>query len=294
MMLAWILMLAPPTTPAPSTADLRQLAEDHARAERFTLAGETYLQLARRPDVRPRDELYNAHTHFENAFLVGSGAEHLCRALRIAERVLADGAFNDEQEHIFWREVADFDLSQLADDARTSGRPNCRYDAAGHPRPPVLLLTDADIPPRPPPAAEYVQTAERLPAPTRLPVDERRQRARTAAGATLTGLGVGMLGSMVLALAGQRAHAGTMSAMIDQAQTRGRDFTLAEQTRFERLYDDARQLRSAALGLGIAGAATLTTGVALLSTRGRGHRRALAISPFGGPLGAGGTFRLEF
>ena len=152
MMLAWILMLAPPTTPAPSTAALRRLAEDHARAERFTLAGEIYLQLARRPDVRPRDELYNAHTHFENAFLVGGAAEHLCRALRIAERVLADGSFNDEQEHIFWREVADFDLAQLADDARTSGRPNCRYDAAGHPRPPVLLLTDADLPPPAPPA----------------------------------------------------------------------------------------------------------------------------------------------
>lgn len=248
MMLAWILMLAPPAAQDLSTADLRRLAEDHARTERFALAGETYLQLARRPDVRPRDELYNAHTHFENAFLVGSGAEHLCRALRIAERVLADGVFGDEQEPIFWREVADFDLSQLADDARTSGRPNCRFDAAGHPRPPVLLLTDADLP-RPPPSSPAPPAPQPPPArPAALP---------TCRGLLITG-GV-LLGTAAALGGGATAAFVRRDALVDQERA------LAANAAALGYADTATLNAQAALGDGIRAAHRLMLGTAITS-----------------------------
>lgn len=249
MMLAWILMLTPPAAPDLSTADLRRLAEDHARAERFTLAGETYLQLARRPGVRPRDELYNAHTHFENAFLVGSGAEHLCRALRIAERVLADGVFGDDQEPIFWREVADFDLSQLADDARTSGRPNCRYDAAGHPRPPVLLLTDADLPPPPPPSSPVPPAPQ--PAPAR-PATKPPGRGLLITGGVLLGTAAALGGGATAAFVRR-------DALVDQERALAADAAALG-------YADTATLNAqAVLGDGIRAAHRLMLGTAITS-----------------------------
>lgn len=295
MMLLSIWLFTSAATPTVPTGELRQLAEAHTQARRYVEAGETYLSLAHRPEVRVRDELYNAHMSFENAYRSGSGVQHLCRALRLAEKVVTDGVFDDQDQGVFWGEIVDLDLTELAKDATTNHRTNCRFDATGRKRAPVLLLADADFPSETGPTAERQQAPSPSVSPPQRPTTvDRRRRASTAAGATLTGLGAGLLGSMALALAGQRRDAAMMSAMIDHAQAAGRDFAVREQTRFERLYDDARLLRSAALGLGITGAATLTTGIALLSTRGRILRRAVAFRPYGGLLGAGATFRLEF
>ena len=285
MMLAWILMLAPPAAQDLSTADLRRLAEDHARAERFTLAGETYLQLARRPDVRPRDELYNAHTHFENAFLIGSGAEHLCRALRIAERVLADGVFDDDQEPIFWREVADFDLSQLADDARRSGRPNCRFDAAGHPRPPVLLLTDADLPP-PPPSTPAPPTPQPPPA---LPATHPSGRGLLITGGVLLGTAAALGGGATAAFVRRDALVDQERALAANAAALGYADTATLNAQAA-LGDGIRAAHRLMLGTAITSGITAGTAAVLLAIGAHRRRSRIDVQPTLGGLLIHGRF----
>lgn len=265
---------------------LRAAAEAHEEAARYLDAAAAYLRLAEQPGVARLDELSHAHDAFFAAYANARPASaadpwHLCRALFLAESTVREDRFRDEQQRLYWKQTAALDLQKLKADAEKYGRPNCRHDAAGRTHGPVLRLARVSVASEPP-----------RPAALR-PEAGRRWRAHTAAGASLTGFGLGLMGVLVAALDGQRRSGEAMSAMVREAKTADRDFTPAEQGRFEGLYRDALLFRGAAIGLGVAGATSLVTGVALLATRGK-SRRALALHPFGGPLGAGVRLRLEF
>jgi hypothetical protein len=81
--------------------------------------------------------------------------------------------------------------------------------------------------------------------------------------------------------------------MTSMANAEGRDFTADEWQEFNAIRDEGRQVRGAAIGVGVAGAITLSTGVALLATRKRASRK-FAVQPYGGPLGGGMVLRLRF
>jgi hypothetical protein len=75
----------------------------------------------------------------------------------------------------------------------------------------------------------------------------------------------------------------------------GRDtFTDGEWQQLQQLRDDGLQLRNAAIGVGVAGVISLTTGVALLATRKTASRK-FDLQPHGGPLGGGAVLlRVRF
>ena len=296
MMLACLLALAlqPGASQGPtmSTAELRALAEEHENAERFVEAGEAYLELAHRSDARPRDALLGAHTNFDSAFIASGDARQLCRALQIAERVVRGGGFDDGEQAKFWAEVVEDDLARLAEDAKKNNKANCRFDAAGQRRKPVMLLAD-DAPPRVP--AENVETASpvALPMPPGLtPRDARRTRARTAVGGTLLGLGLGFIGLTTAAAVTHGIQLAALDRLRDRAPAHG--LGEAERNDVSLLTADAIDSRAAAIGLGAAAAATFIPGVVLLARRHRVWRRGVAFVPHGGPRGAGAVLRLNF
>ena len=278
----------------PAVVAQRAAAEGLEAREMFAEAGDAYAKLAELPAVNRRSELDKAHTNYDSAYLATQNPSRLCLALKIAERVVREGEFNDEDQASYWRDTVDDDLRRLQADARTTQRANCRFDESGSPRALlVATLADEDFAEMSASAAPG-QTVQLDRPPRPLTPAARRWRAQTTSGAVLTGLGLGFLGALAGALELQSQHASAMRRMSATARAENRDtFTDGEWQEFSALRDGGIQLRNAAIGVGIAGALSLSAGVALLSTRKKVNRR-LALHPHGGPLGGGAVLRIRF
>ena len=292
LMLSFLLTQAAPLPREDPVAAQRAVAEAHAARRSFSEAGEAYIKLASMPGVVRRDELDRAHVNLDSAYLTSNITSHLCRALQVAELTIAEGGFEDDQEAKFWQDTRDDDLQRLQADARATGRANCRFLPGGE-RPRVALLAVGEAGPLLPAASGAPMPAGDVR--TRVTTGGRagrRLRAQTAAGAVLVGVGLGSLGLLAGVLDLHRRQAAAMARMNDAATIAG-GFTTAGLQQHDSLYDDALRTRHAAIGLGVASAAALTTGIALLVTRKRAAR-ALAVYPHGGLHGGGATLRLKF
>ncbi len=285
------IVLLPLLLAAPASPDAAELA----LAESFAAAGEMHLKQATASAEHPITEFQAAHTNFDSAYLIDGASVHLCRALAVANLTLRTASFPDEQGRLFWEETRQDDLVRLQKDAAETGRANCRFDATGKPPPPrVALISEADITPRPEPSAPTTDAKHETPTgPSRAQL--RRGQAQTAAGALLTGAGIGMLGLVAGVLELERRRAVEMKGMIITAKAANRDFTEIEVHHFRDLADDWLRGRDVAIGVGVAGLVSLGTGVALLVTRNKKTRtRAYALQPYGGPHGVGALLRLKF
>lgn len=283
----------PPAEP-PAVVAQRTAAEGLEARKMFAKAGDAYVKLAELPGVSRRSELDKAHTNYDSAYLATQDPSRLCWALALAERVVREGEFNDADQASYWRDTVDDDLRRLQADARTTQRANCRFDKSGSPRALIVAtLTDDDFDDESASATEgETVQVDRQPRP--LTPAARRWRAQTTSGAVLTGLGLGFVGALAGVLALQSQYAGAMRRMSAAARAEGRDtFTDGEWQEFNGLRDGGLQLRHAAIGVGVAGALSLSAGVALLATRKKASRR-VALQPHGGPLGGGAVLRIRF
>jgi hypothetical protein len=293
-----ILMLLFAAAPAASPVEPPVVAAQRAAAEAlevraaFAEAGDAYVKLADLPDVDRRGALDRAHMNYDSAYLETNHPSRLCWALGVAEQVVREGGFSDDDQASYWRENVEDDLSRLQLDAKATQRANCRFDAKGAPRKVVLTtLTDDDfteLPPAVGPKDDRLGETPRTPAPV-----SRRRQVHTAAGAALTGIGVGLVGTLAGLLGSQARHATTLREMSAAVRAAGRDFTESEWRDFNAIRDEGVQLRNAAVGVGIVGVVSLTAGVALLATRKRVERK-FAVQPYGGRFGAGAVFRVRF
>ncbi|MBA3546610.1 MAG: hypothetical protein H0T76_09020 [Nannocystis sp.] len=283
-------VLLPLLLAAPASPDAAELA----LAESFAAAGEMHLKQATTSAEHPITEFQAAHTDFDSAYLIDGAVVYLCRALAVANTALRTATFADEQGRLFWEETRQDDLDRLQKDATETGRANCRFDATGKPPPPrVAMIDEADIPARPAPSAPTTDAEHAAPTePSRAQL--RRSQAHTAAGAMLTGAGVGMLGLVAGVLELERQRSLEMRGMIVAANAANRYFTEIEVNRFRGLADDLLRGRDVAIGVGVAGLVTLGTGIALLATRKKTRTRAYALQPYGGPQGVGALLRLRF
>lgn len=273
----------------PDAAELRAQAEGKARERAYAEAGELFVKLAALPGVERRKEMFNAHTNLEAAYLTSHETRHLCRALGVAELVIREDGFKDEQMGQFWRDLVEEDLDRLRADAVKTKRPNCRFGETGNPRSTVPLIADGD----PPPAR--LNMSEK---PVFVPKDERprpsrRYQAHTAAGALFTGVGISFLGLFAGAVGVQIDQVQAIRKQRDLVEGQGRVPTANEQAWAEDRKETALQAQTVAIGVGTAGAVSLATGIALLVTRKR-HARPLALRPFGGAYGAGVLLRVRF
>jgi hypothetical protein len=210
----------------------------------------------------------------------------------VAELALQSGTFAGDEERQSWEETRQEDLDRLRQDAATTGRGNCRF--AGKPAPPRVSMIDPDgALPRMPDSASQVKGSAAPPSRADLG-DVRRWRAHTAAGTVLTTAGLGLLGVLTAVLVLERRWIGEMRGLVGTAQAEGRQFTVDEHRRFGELRDDVFHGADVAIGVGVAGLATLGTGVALLATRKKARTRGYSFQPYGGPLGAGAVLRLQF
>ncbi len=286
-------MLAIPLLSIMFVAPAELSPQDQART--YAVAAEAHLERAPLPGEQQLDEFDGAHKNFDLAYLTAFDPAHLCRALQVAELVLATVAFTDPQPRLSWEEVQRDDIERLREDAAQTGRANCRHDAHGKPaRPRVAVLTDDDFSPPVTPRGSSPADRERLaidpPEPT--PRQRRRWNIQTAAGAIFTGAGVGLIGVLAGAIGLQVRNAAKMRDLANNAAVAG-ELTDVEWDRAAELRADSLQTRNMAIGVGVAGVASLATGVALLATR-KKWPRAVALMPYGGPLGGGAVLRLRF
>jgi hypothetical protein len=235
--------------------------------------GDAYVKLAEMPGVNRRSELDKAHTNYDSAYLATQNPSRLCWALRIAEQVVREGEFNDADQASYWRDTVDDDLRRLQADARTNpaGQLPLRQERVARARPRRhadrrrLRRAGPDRRPgRDPPGSI-------APPPDR---NDGAGAAQTASGAVLgprAGVGRRIRGCARV----QAQHARAMRRMTARRRPRARDFTDASGSNFNNIRDDGRQLRNAAIGVGVAGVITLSAGVALLATR----KRRAASSP---------------
>lgn len=291
MVLFAVAPLASPVEP-PVVAAQRAAAEALEARAAFAEAGDAYVKLSDLPDVDRRGALDRAHMNYDSAYLETNHPSRLCWALGVAEQVVREGGFQDDDQASYWRENVEDDLRRLQQDAKATQRANCRFDASGAPRKVVLTtLTDDDFT-APPVAAAPI--GDRLSDTPRTPtLATRRRQLNTVAGAALTGIGVGLVGTLAGLLGSQARHAVTLREMSAAVRAAGRDFTEVEWADFNAIRDEGVQLRNAAVGVGIVGVVSLTAGVALLATRKRVERK-FCIQPYGGRLGAGAIFRVRF
>ena len=292
----FLFLLAQP--PAANPADAPTVVAKRAAAEAleaqgtFSDAGDAYVKLADLPGVDRRSALDRAHLNYDSAYLTTKNPARLCRALGVAEQVLGEGGFNDADQASYWKDTLDDDLRRLQADAQATHRANCRFAASGSPRTNIIAtLTDDDFAELGPTADPGAPRDTDRPPPTSPAT--RRWRAQTASAAVFSGLGIGFLGAFAGALAIQSQHAKTLQSMTAKAKAESRDFTDTEWRNFNNIRDDGLQVRNVAIGMGIAGAIALTTGVALLVTR-KTASRTLALQPYGGPLEGGAVLRVGF
>ncbi len=293
------LLVQPPATGSEPPAELPAVVAQRAAAEgleaqaMFGDAGDAYVKLAEMPGVNRRSELDRAHTNYDSAYLATQNPSRLCWALKVAERVVREGEFNDEDQASYWRDTVDDDLRRLQADARSTQRANCRFDKSGSPRALVVAtLTDDDF--AEPPASTTRGETPVDPQPRPRAPAARRWRAQTASGAVLTGLGLGFVGALAGVLELQAQYASAMRRMSAAVKAEGRDtFTDGEWQQFNALRHDGLQLRNAAIGVGVAGVLSLSAGVALLATRKRMSRK-FDLQPHAGPLGGGAVLRVRF
>ena len=265
------------------------------QARIYAVVGQAHLERAAVSGEQQLDEFDGAHKNFDLAYLTAYDPGHLCHALQVAELVLATVTFTDPQPRLSWEEVRRDDLHRLQKDAVQTGRSNCRHDAHGEPqRPRVAVFTDNDFSPPVVPRSRSLADSERLaidlPEPT--PRQPRRWNIQTVAGAIFTGAGVGLVGVLAGAIGLQVRNAAKLRDLANHAVVAGA-LTDAERDRAADIRADSLQIRNVALSVGVAGAASLATGVALLATR-KKRPRAVALIPYGGPLGGGAVLRLRF
>lgn len=269
-----------------------------ARAATYAAAGETHLRRATGSPPHLLDELQSAHDGFDSAYLVDGGTVYLCRALAVADLALRTATFSDEQERISWEETRLDDLDRLQQDAATTGRPNCRFDASGQPsRPRVALLADSEPSPlqaTPTPPPPPLPRVDKEPPPGPTTAQKRRTRTHTIAGAVVTSAGIGLLGGLAGVIAVEHQRLTEMRRLINLAEAENRNLDSAESTRFNEISADLLRGRGVAIGVGVASVVTLTTGVALLATRKQPRTRSYALYPYGGLQGAGAVLRLRF
>jgi hypothetical protein len=274
---------APPDLDA-RIAALTASAAAHHDAGAYAAAANDYLKLASLPRADGETALKQAHLNLDAAFVQTSDVVHLCHALGVARRRIAMGGFKSDQARLSWEERAADDEARLA---AVDGR--CP-SASASPPPQLLDVASSATPPR-----------DELPTPTAMPagrasvrldrVGERRRRARTAAGATLTGLGLGFGGLMGLTLA---LHVQQLAALRKANDVPdGFTYPTSDQSMLAKLHDDARLTQAASIGLGVASAVVLGTGIGLLASRRRAPR-SMALVPHGGRHGGGVMLRLRF
>ncbi len=267
------------------------LAPATPTAEDLAAEGEAYLKAAETAD-HPLDVLVDAHASFDSAYLVDGDAHHLCRALDVAELSLQSETFTDDEERRSWEETRQEDVDRLRQDAATTGRGNCRF--AGKPTAPRVSMIDPDgALPRMPESAAQVEDSAAPPSPAGRGV-VRRWRAHTAAGTVLTTAGLGLLGVLTGVLVLERQRIAEMRGMVATAKAEGRLFTGDEDRRFWTLRDEVAHGAGVALGVGVAGVATLGVGIAVLATRKKVRARSYAFQPYGSLQGAGAVLRLRF
>lgn len=280
------IILAVPASTSPEGTPQQQ-------AEIYAAAGEGHLRRAATPGEQQLDEFEEAHKNFDLAYLTAADARHLCRALFAAEVALSTANFTDDQARLSWEEVRRDDLDRLRMDAAETRRSNCRFDAKGGPRPPrLVVMDDADFslmaPPGTSTSAGGDQEVDRAGA---MPM-QRRWNAQTAAGALFTGAGVGLVGVLAGAIGLRVRQAEAMRDIFDDARATG-SLSDADRSRADAIKADGIQTRSVAIGVGVAGAVSLATGVALLVTR-KKVTRPVALLPYGGLLGGGAMLRMRF
>lgn len=279
LILNLVLLFAPATPPA--------------QAETLADAGEAHLRRATAGNTHPLEAFENAHKNFDSAYLLAEDPRYLCRALAVSELALRTANFANEQERVSWEELQRDDLDRLREHATQKQRANCRFDATGKPSRRVALLTDADAPePTTPPRPAPHPTNDPSRSPSRAPT--HRHRAHMVSGALLTTAGLGFLGGFAGVATLELARADEMRGLIRTARTEQRKFTEAEDQRFDALANDLIRGRNTAIGLGVAGFVTLTTGAVLLATRNRTSSRGYALLPYGDGRSAGAVLRLRF
>lgn len=280
------LILSEPPEIDARIAELTASAEAHRDAEEYAAAASDYLTLASLPRADAETALKKAHLNLDAAFVKTGEAAHLCRALAVGRRRVAAKHFKTDQARLSWEETVADDEKRLAE---VGGEEQC--PAAVDPRHQVLLDANVENPKREEPAGPIPAQIE--PAKPRY-IDvsrERKVRARTVAGATLTGMGLGFAGLMGLTLA---VHA-QQTAALRRANDVPDSYTYSEKDAktLTGLHDDAQLTQAASIGLGISSAVVLATGIGLLASRHRAPR-AMAIAPHGGLHGGGLTLRLRF
>lgn len=278
--------------PAPDVdariADLIVSADAHHDAEEYAAAARDYLTLASLPRADGETALKKAHLNLDAAFVKTGEVLHLCRALALGHRRLTAGQFKTDQARLSWEET-------VADDERRLA------DAGGHERCPTatapsraLMLLDADEPATTPPREGPVALASTRVEPSssrQLDLVARKLRARTIAGATLTGMGLGFAGLTGLTIT---VHALQVAALRRaNAVPDGYTYSARDEKMLTSLHNDALLTKAASIGLGVVSAAILGTGIGLLASRRRASR-AMALAPHGGPQGGGLTLRLRF
>jgi hypothetical protein len=283
MTFALLLHLALEAPPDPTSDELAAAAQASHDEGDYTAAAEDYLTLSARPDADRDAALNNAHLNLDAAFVKTGETDHLCRALQIAQARIAQGAFKSDQARLAWEEMKDDDRARLA---AAGGLDQCApVSSSPSPRPIALLAADV-------PTTWNDETKSSPPTP-RHPIDRtsRRARARINAGAAFTGVGVGLAGLMAWALTvhqqqhNQLRRAGSVPD--------GYKYTDEEEAALRELYTDAKLSRAAGITLGLASAAALSGGIALLVT-GRQTSRRMALTPRLDPQGGGIILRLRF
>lgn len=289
MLLALLLLAAPPPPPelAAKAAELEARARAHHDAREYVQAADAYVALSSLPGVDADDVLSRAHVDLEAVFSSTHETLYMCRALRLARGRLAHTVDDDDeqkrQRRLFWEETVAEDLELLAG---LGGEAIC---PSGQAQRVSLLVADGPSPaaaPNSPVEVERAPIVDVAPQPV-----ERRLRARRAAGLALTGVGVGFVGLMGAALAGYRMGYEQLEAAGDRPD--GFVYPDDQEAALSRLYADAKLLRGIAVGLGLAGGATLATGIGLLASHKRATRR-MALLPSSMPRGGGLVLRLRF
>ena len=267
-----LLLLAAPLTPDLSAraAELTANARAHHAAQEYEQAANAYIVLSSLPTADEDAALHQAHLNLELAHATTGERAHLCRALDLARRRLGGTSADDPQREAWEEAVAD-DLAELARSGGTCPARPPRVDALVDPPP---------VEPAPGPAPHD------QPHPTL-----RSQHARTAAGITLTSMGLAFAGLMGGALIALDRHVDALHRAADVPD--GYIYPTNEQDALRRLHADTKLAQSAAIGLGIASAATLATGIGLLASR-RRIMRPVALLPSAGPQGGALTLRLRF